>query len=436
MTVNLQRFSYMRALSIPFCTLWLWALLAPHSAQAQDLPGLISLTWAQHPALRAQLADARATESEIAQARHAFAPTPSVSWEQIQQKAPTDTYYNGDSQVVLWRLNQPLWTGGRLTASLEKAQAQHQISQLQAHETRLQLALKVVQNWVDWYSGSLKQAALVQSLHVHQQLKEQIVRRVAQGLSAAGEVVLSTGRLEQTQADALSARMQTQMALMRLQELAGQIVQPLPPERSDTPKPSDPESLWPKAQTQSATLQRLQIQQIVLQHEQTITRASALPEIFVRAERQTGNHATLHTPTYNRVFVGMSASTGAGLGVMHQLAAQQSRMQALQAEHESAQRQLHEQIQTEWQMYTTSSDRRKVLERNEASNVQLSASYTRQFDAGKKTWIDVMNAARELAQVQTQHAEALANEIASAWRLQLLCMGLPDALSVTPQDKP
>ena len=174
----------------------------------------------------------------------------------------------------------------------------------------------------------------------------------------------------------------------------------------------------------------------MLQHEQTITRASALPEVFVRAERQVGNHATLHTPTYNRIFVGLSASTGAGLGVMHQLAAQQERLQALQAEYESAQRQLREQIQTEWLMYTTSSARREALDRNEASSAQLSASYARQFDAGKKTWIDVMNAARELAQAQTQHAEALTNEIASAWRRQLLCLGLPDTPSTANEDTP
>lgn len=428
----------MPSFPIPFCTLWLWALLAVFSAQAkaQDLPGLIALTWAQHPALRAQLAGSRAAERDIALARNAFAPTPSVSWEKVQQKAATDTYYSGDPQVVLWRLNQPVWTGGRLSANLDKALAQHQISQLQADETRLQLALKVVQSWADWYSGSLKQAALRQSLHVHQQLQDQIARRVAQGLSASGETVLSTSRLAQTESEALAARMQTQMALMRLQELAGQSVQPLPTDRRDAPQAADPEPLWPQAQAQSATLQRLFMQQTVLQHEQTITRASALPEVFVRAERQMGNHATRHTPAHNRVFVGLSASTGAGLGVMHQLAAQQERLQALQAEHESAQRQLREQIQTEWLSYTAASARREALARNAASNAQLSASYARQFDAGKKTWIDVMNAARELAQAQTQHADALASEIASAWRLQLLCQGLPGMTPNAPQDKP
>lgn len=426
----------MRAITIPFYILWFWVLLSSLSSHAQELSSLISLTWAQHPALRAQLAGAKAAESDIALARNAFAPTPSVSWEKIQHKSSSDAYYSGDPKVIQWRLNQPLWTGGRLSANLEKALLQHKISQLQADETRLQLALKVVQNWADWYSGSLKQTALTQSLQIHQQLKDQIGRRAAQGLSASGEIILSAGRLEQTQSEVLSARMQTQMALMRLQELAGQPVQPLHPDRRDALKPTNPEHLWLHAQTQSATLQRLQAQQMVLQHEQTITRASALPEVVVRAERQMGNHSMLHAPAYNRLFVSLSASTGAGLGVMHQLAAQQERLQGLQAEYESTQRQLREQIQSEWLMYTTSSARREALERNEANNAQLSASYARQFDAGKKTWIDVMNAARELAQAQTQHAEALANESASAWRLQLLCLGLPDTPSTAHLDKP
>jgi adhesin transport system outer membrane protein len=411
--------------SVVFC-LRLGVLGWPACTPAQDLQGLLSLTLAQHPSLLAQQAGVRASEHEITLARHAFAPTPSVSWEKTQQRAPTDTYYTGDPQVVLWRLNQPLWTGGRLSAGLDKAKAQHQISELQVEETRLQLALKVVQNWVDWYSGGLKQQALAQSLQTHQQLKDQIARRVAQGLSASGDIVLSSARLEQTQAEMLATQMQTRMALMRLQELAGQPVAPLPPDSADTLT----------LPLQSATLQRLLVQQSVLTYEQTITRASALPEVFVRAERQMGNHATLNTPTYNRVFVGLSASTGAGLGVMQQLAAQQERLQGLQAEREATERQLREQIQTEWLMFSTASARRVALARNEENNAQLSASYARQFDAGKKSWIDVMNAARELAQVQTQHADALASEIASAWRLRLLSQGLPSATLSFEQDKP
>jgi adhesin transport system outer membrane protein len=430
------RFFFMRLTPIVICRLLLGVLLWPVHAPAQDLPGLISLTLAQHPSLRAQWASVRASAHDITLARHAFAPAPSVSWERTQQRAPTDTYYAGDPQVVLWRLNQPLWTGGRLSASLDKAKAQHQISELQAEETRLQLALKVVQSWVDWYSGSLKQHALEQSLQTHQQLQAQIARRVAQGLSASGDTLLSTGRLAQTQAEVLAAQMQTRMALMRLEELAGQPIAPLAPDRGDALTPPDPDRLWAQAETQSATLQRLQVQQSVLSYEQTITRASALPEVFVRAERQMGNHATLNTPSYNRVFVGLSASTGAGLSVMQQLAAQQERLQALQAEYEAAQRQLREQIQSEWLMLTTASARRVALERNQDSNAQLSASYARQFDAGKKTWIDVMNAARELAQVQTQQADALASEIASAWRLRLLSQGL-QAVNHHPElDKP
>jgi hypothetical protein len=38
--------------------------------------------------------------------------------------------------------------------------------------------------------------------------------------------------------------------------------------------------------------------------------------------------------------------------------------------------------------------------------------------------------------VQTQHADALASEIASAWRLRLLSQGLPSATLSLEQDKP
>ncbi len=42
---------------------------------------------------------------------------------------------------------------------------------------------------------------------------------------------------------------------------------------------------------------------------------------------------------------------------------------------------------------------------------EVSTSYDRQFLAGRKSWLDVMNAARELAQTATQLAEVQATQV-------------------------
>jgi adhesin transport system outer membrane protein len=56
-------------------------------------------------------------------------------------------------------------------------------------------------------------------------------------------------------------------------------------------------------------------------------------------------------------------------------------------------------------------------------------SWDRQFLAGRKTWVEVMNAARELAQAQTALAEVEVGYVVATWRLAVLAEGVPAIIS-------
>ena len=54
----------------------------------------------------------------------------------------------------------------------------------------------------------------------------------------------------------------------------------------------------------------------------------------------------------------------------------------------------------------------------------VSDSYDRQFLAGRKSWLDVMNAARELSQNETQLADLLSTQLTATWRLAIYTSGV------------
>jgi len=58
------------------------------------------------------------------------------------------------------------------------------------------------------------------------------------------------------------------------------------------------------------------------------------------------------------------------------------------------------------------------------SQEQVMLSHDRQFLAGRKSWTEVLNAARELSQAQAQLTDVKANHIAVSWRLALFVNGL------------
>lgn len=56
---------------------------------------------------------------------------------------------------------------------------------------------------------------------------------------------------------------------------------------------------------------------------------------------------------------------------------------------------------------------------------QVYESYQRQFLTGSKSWLDVMNSARDLQVAQLQLAEAVAGQLSVEWRLYILSNPLP-----------
>ena len=65
--------------------------------------------------------------------------------ERVQSQALLDPAYAGASQVSTLRVQQPLWTGGRLTAQNNKAIAAQQIEIDRLQEIQQSLAIKTLQ---------------------------------------------------------------------------------------------------------------------------------------------------------------------------------------------------------------------------------------------------------------------------------------------------
>lgn len=82
-----------------------------------------------------------------------------------------------------------------------------------------------------------------------------------------------------------------------------------------------------------------------------------------------------------------------------------SKVEALRSEFDLGRRNLIEQVTLEHVSAMTQAQRRSGLENSLSLTRDMVASWDRQFLAGRKTWVEVMNAARELSQAQMALAE-------------------------------
>jgi adhesin transport system outer membrane protein len=411
---------------------WTLALsLAAATAQAAGMVDLLNLTFDSNPSLQSQASLVRASRAEVKGANWQFYPTPSVSVEQVSA-SNQDTSYNKDSRVITFRLQQPLWTAGRLTAGVGRAEAASAVAMAQMEETRLQLALRTIQAWGEWRAGHQKLIAQRESLQTHQRLVALIQRRVEGGVSAVADEVMAQGRLEQTQSELALAQAQQVSALARLEQLTGQRIEGAQLEGLDIGaiEPIEPiESLLERSWRNSPTALKLEAQMRQQEMDVQIRKAQLMPEVYARAERQQGSFSSSGLSSANRFFIGLSATPGAGLSAVSGVDAANARLQALQGDVESARRALAEQLSLEHVSARSQQTRRQSLVAGLRSIQAMVASWDRQFLAGRKTWVEVMNAARELAQAQTTLAEVYAAYVASTWRLAVLSEGVPAIVS-------
>jgi len=93
---------------------------------------------------------------------------------------------------------------------------------------------------------------------------------------------------------------------------------------------------------------------------------------------------------------------------------------------------VREQVAAELAQAQSFALRHRALDGALASSNTVFQSFGRQFNAGRKSWLDLMTAARELATAEVQMAELSGAELLSAWRLQLLTQGLFPLPTPTP----
>jgi adhesin transport system outer membrane protein len=390
------------------------------SANAITLFDALSQALQTHPSVLTQMRQVDVSRADRRVAQQQFFPTPSVSLEQVSPSA-ADPSYRGDKQLQLFRLQQPLWTAGRLTAGLDKSQAGIDISDANLAEARLQLSFKVLQAWSDWTAAIRKVRAVEQSLEAHRRLDGILKRRIQEGASAPTEQILTESRLQQTQAQWETMQAQTRLARVRLEQLIGRPLSAQDEPQALRPYQTDsPEQMTSTALKYFPAHVRGQAQLRSQEAEWLERKADLYPEVYLRAEHQRGNFAYADIPSVNRVFLGLTSRLGAGLTTGMQLESIAKKREVLVSDLENVERTLREQIQTEWIQLSSALNRLPSLKQSLASARLTAEAWDRQFLAGRKSWMEVMNTVRELLQADLDLVDAETQILLGSWRLACL----------------
>lgn len=351
-----------------------------------ELSRAVNVIALSHPQVRAAEGQVNAAGYDVRGAK--WSRFPSLSVEAI---ATTRGSLNAsqDGTVLNVVVEQPIWAGGRIRAAISRAEAQLQVQRAGLAEVERELALRAVQAYFDVAQSARRVDLFRESLLQHNELVRTIERRVAQQVSARSDLDLAKARASQVEQQMVLALAQRSAGVNTLRELTGEPSLDL----GGVPR-YDPELHHPVI-TEAVTLAlacdpriaRLSAQSIVAYAEQRMAKAALLPQLIGQAS----SNEILGT----RVGITLRAQTGNGLSQAAAAQGAKERARASQDAVLTAQREVREAIRLDLLNNEAARLRAgKSLEAAENSR-EVMDSYRRQFIAGRRTWLDVMNALQE-----------------------------------------
>ena len=379
------------------------------SAQAQpvwNFDQVMQAALASHPLVLAKRSAQNAAQAE----------REGAEWQRYPSFSAEASTQSGGLNARLLRLEQPLWTGGRITAGINAAGSRFDAAGAALDEARQELSLKVIAAATEALRQQVRQQHGITGVKEHEKLLGMIQRRVAQEVSPLADQNLARARLYAS-ANELSVTTQAlNNALAQLAQLAGQPVTAIDAQGvTEAGAPASLDTAMTQALAHSPTLRRLAFEEETASAEIASKRSAYMPQLVLRVERSAGGQ----TPD-SRTMLVLLAQPGAGLSAKSGVDAAVARREAVRLAREAAERDMRERLTLDWNEWVAARLRLANADQARAMSTEVFESYARQFTTGRKTWIDVLNAVREATQSELAVVDARVQMLAASLRLRTL----------------
>jgi outer membrane protein, adhesin transport system len=382
---------------------------------------LIRETISVNPQVLGKRAAYRAARNAVTASRLNFLPSPYLQLQATGGERLGTSY----RRYAACGVQLPVGLGGQKIAGLSMAKSMALSGSHSVQETRLSLAHGVVSAYQNLLALHHRMRALEKGVRLTEQYAAMMERRVRAGASAPIDKVQVDARLSQARNELSACRSGYRVATEQLSQLVGE---PLQDERflfleaEGMEPPPGMETVLRQAEASNPTLARMAADITTAKAQRRLQTAELFPTLTLKAEHREYKDLIGSTAHDNLVYATVEYAFGSGISSFAGIRAASDRIDSYAEAREAALRDLRVRVRADHE------ECRLSLERyGEASSASLAAgrvldSYTRLFVAGKRSWLDVLNAARELIQSEVAESDILATYWGSRYRLRLDAM--------------
>lgn len=374
---------------------------------------LMSKLVANHPSIKMSQEMIKGAKERIDSAFWGFFPTPSVD---VSAR-------DSDRNVTVARLDQPLWTGGKLTSKYDMATSKEQENLFELQTT----SYKLIENYLNVLDSYAQSKANIVELQIGlnnlNRLNDMLDRRMDAGVSSNSDKDLLNARIEQINSDMIMAKNKYKVAILQLElMLDTKIDCNVNIKEIQLNHSNNIEDYIDRLLSYHPALKKSTAEIQTTKYELDNTKASIMPNVSVRAEHREGD---LYDKNYDKsndqslIYVALTASTGAGLSSMSDIAAAKVKINEIEFKKQSIEKELIDSLLNDYNNYEITKSRMKVVEKSIVSAQNVLDSYERLFLAGKRQWLDLVNSSREVMQYKIELSKLLVSKNILAYKLAL-----------------
>jgi adhesin transport system outer membrane protein len=372
--------------------------------------------WPFDRVLQSALLSHPAIENRRSAQAAARAELDGAQWQRFPSLSVEAAAANSGASSGVVRIEQLLWTGGRINATIDAAGTRVAASGAALDEERLAIALRVIAAYTEAMRQQARQKEARAGVTEHEKLLALIRRRVDREVSTLTDQSLAESRMLQAMNEESAATQGLIGSLAQLTQLAGAPVAATSELEMALP-PNSMADVIAQALAYSPLLRRLGHDEATAEAEIALRRAAYMPQLALRLERNIGTQYIGARPNETRAMLVLQAQPGAGLSAMSAVNASIARREAVRLAREAAERDIRERVMLDWNESLSARQRLTNARRSREMSSAVFDSYTRQYVIGRKTWNDVLNAVREATQSQFALEDTRAQAIAAALRL-------------------
>lgn len=415
-------FSLGRAGIIGFLGVCLVAAAAPLSAESLRQAVRTALT--TNPAMQARSAEMKASAYDLLGLRGEYEPTVTVfgdaGYERVNDPAdlsPEDNNTTKFTRQIGFETAVVLFDGYRranLVYSMASKVDGSIFRLLDASET---MALNATEAYIDVYRNRQLLGVANRNIARHREIAEQV-----QTLVDGGRLPVSDGLQIQDRINAaVLARLEVQQSLNDAMARYERVIGHAPSGNMAIPTVHTPTSLQALINRSVTNSYRMQYAQTLIdqsKYEKEIFNSEMQPQLSLAAGASTGRNRGGSSGAEDEAFIGLRLNWKIYQGGRKsERNALSERTYAASAERDVAYREVRELATRTWNSYRSNAQRAATLEIQLAVNRLLVKQFDEEFQAAKRSLLDLLEVERALFNVEFQKASADASLAFSSYRL-------------------